>query len=686
MSDSANASPLPIPPDFDPQTNMLARHEDSGTFHASRLAAEFAAKLIDNGTEADIELASKVLIATLECQERDERDPHYGNFRWEREDEVVEDLNAVQFVLFPLIPVMIRHADCLPSGIGERVLSGIRRGLEAIQRIDVHPSYTNIAVKSACNACLGGQLLGDATISDWGQRKLADWIAFTNRSGHPHEYNSPVYTAVAIRVLAVLRDHSENRDTHIRATTMLARLGLSVALHIHPGTGRWAGPHGRMYYPAMIDGASRELQQFMHWTEDGTLPEWLVHAMRSRPEPMQVVETWNADDGGGASTYHGRSFSLGVASKELSNQANRFIDRQCNVFTLHYSVEHSQSSGVVYSRYILNDEWLGDYRSTPSRSSSALLPDDGYFYGAHDGDRAIGIYAPRDLGALSRCSSAKAVVVWNRRESVDEIVVDGEVVNRLPADIPDGSTVVVACGDVYVAIRPLPRADLGRDAPCRLVEIDGDLALELYNYLGPSKTFWELATPGAFYRGMPRCGFYVEVAERSAHPSTKSFGAVVSRGDLVTTSDEPFTDDGFRERRWTVEYTRESRTLGIDVDLMRWRLARRWNQVGDLGHPMLEAPIAQQNASGEITIGDACVKCGSESAWLYANPERRVWVAAFQGQRPGSFTMDLPVGRVEIERMGVGMVVWNEGLVTVAATDLLRPPSVIGGQLQRLIT
>jgi hypothetical protein len=665
---------------------MLARHEDSGTFHPSRLAAEFAADLIDNGTGADIELAPKVLIATLECQEQNERDPHYGNFRWEREDEGVEDLNAVQFVLFPLIPVMIRHADRLPPGIGERVLSGIRRGLEAIQRINVHPSYTNIAVKSVCNACLGGQLLRDPTISEWGQRKFADWIALTNRSGHPHEYNSPVYTAVAIRVLAVLRDHAENSDTHIRATTMLARLGLSAALHIHPRTGRWAGPHGRMYYPAMIDATSRELRQYMQWTEDGTLPEWLAAAIHSRPEPMQVVETWKSEDDGTVSTYHGRSFSLGVASKELSNQANRFIDRQCNVFTLHYTAERARSSGVVYSRYILDDKWLGAFRSTPSRSASGLLPDDGYFYGAHDRDRAIGIYAPRDLGALSRCSSAKAVVVWNRRELVDEIVVDGEVVNSLPADVPDGSTVVVACGDVYVAIRPLPRTDLGRDAPCRLVEIDGDLALELYNYLGPAKTFWELANPGAFYRGMPRCGFYVEAAERSAHASAKSFGDVVSQGDLVATSDDPFTDDGFRERGWAVEYTRDSRTLGVDVDLMKWRVARRWNQDGELSCPMLESPVARQNASGEITIGDASLKCGSESAWLYANPASRVWVGAFQGNRPGSFTMDLPGGRVEIERMGMGMVVWDQGLVTVAATDVQGPPSVTGGRLQRLIT
>jgi hypothetical protein len=37
-------------------------------------------------------------------------------------------------------------------------------------------------------------------------------------------------------------------------------------------------------------------------------------------------------------------------------------------------------------------------------------------------------------------------------------------------------------------------------------------------------------------------------------------------------------------------------------------------------------------------------------------------------------------------RMGVGMVVWDQGLVTVAATDLLSPPRVIGGQLLELVT
>ena len=37
--------------------------------------------------------------------------PHYGNFRWEFEDEAVEDLNAVQFVLVRLIPLLLNDSD-----------------------------------------------------------------------------------------------------------------------------------------------------------------------------------------------------------------------------------------------------------------------------------------------------------------------------------------------------------------------------------------------------------------------------------------------------------------------------------------------------------------------------------------------------------------------------------------------
>ena len=57
-----------------------------------------------------------VIQAVLDCQELNQDDPHYGNFFWEKEEGIVEDLNAVEFVLIRfisrscyVIPTVSRH-------------------------------------------------------------------------------------------------------------------------------------------------------------------------------------------------------------------------------------------------------------------------------------------------------------------------------------------------------------------------------------------------------------------------------------------------------------------------------------------------------------------------------------------------------------------------------------------------
>ena len=124
------SKPLPLPPNFNPDTCMLSRQEEGKTYHAPRLAAEFANDLLANGAREDVDLAERVLDAMLACQETREGDPHLGNFLWEREDEVVEDLNAVQFCLFQLIPLMINYGDALSADLQDRVRQSIRLGLE----------------------------------------------------------------------------------------------------------------------------------------------------------------------------------------------------------------------------------------------------------------------------------------------------------------------------------------------------------------------------------------------------------------------------------------------------------------------------------------------------------------------------------------------------------------------------
>ena len=74
---------------------MISRSVAEQIYHSTISTIQFALALVVNGTPQDLQCAEKVIDAVLECQERRDGDPHLGNFLWEREDEVVEDLNAV---------------------------------------------------------------------------------------------------------------------------------------------------------------------------------------------------------------------------------------------------------------------------------------------------------------------------------------------------------------------------------------------------------------------------------------------------------------------------------------------------------------------------------------------------------------------------------------------------------------
>ena len=668
--------PLPLPENFNPETNLLANTTEYGTFHESRKGARLARDLVANGTPQDLALAEKVLEATLNCQELRQNDPHYGNFFWMAEDEVVFDLNAVEFVLEQLIPMMIQDRDRLPSDMQAKVLQRIRLGLDEIRRLDVLVAYSNITVLDVLNSCLGGELLQDEAIAQRGYQKLVAWMALTDQFGIPFEYNSATYTAVTLRALKVLADLVQDEATRIRTRTVSARLGLSVALHIHPKTGRWAGPHSRAYHPSVVGETAPEIEMVRAWAEDGTIPAWALDAIEDRPTPFSVAETANIERNQTTerdytiTTYHDQSFALGVSATGFGGQSNSFLAQ--------YHRPGSDRPGVVYTRYTLNDEWLGDSYHATDRTKSRNLMDKGQFFGVQEGNRAIGLYAPHNLWL---CSSAKANIVWTGRDQIDEIWIGERQVESLPAEVGPAEVVIVGSGDIYMAVRPLALTDLGREAPIRLLERAGDLVLELYNYLGPEKHFWEMRWPGAFYQGQPRCGFYAEIAERPAYSDGRAFGRAVAAGELIDQAEAPFVYAGEGERSWAVSYSRHDRMLGLEVDLMAWRLKRRWTHAGDLGYPMLESSIARQNRDGKVTVGQAVLSCGPEAGWLFANPAQKRWAAGYHGHQPAPLALHLPDGAIELKGITTGTIVWDNGEVTIEAIGLRGQPKISGGRL-----
>jgi len=688
-------TPLPLPDNYNPQTHLLAKVTENGVFHETRAGAAFAHRLVANGADEDLALAETVLDVVLGCQERRAGDPHHGNFTWMLEDDHVEDLNAVEFNLEHLIPLMLRHADRLPTALQARVLDVIRLGLDEIRRLDVSVAYTNICLLDVLNTSLGGELLGERAIAERGYRKLAAWMAFTDSQGIAFEWNSPTYGGVDIRALKLLADLTRDDETRIRARTAAARMGLSIALHIHRTTGRWAGPHGRAYHPSVVCETPPEINLVRGWIADGTLPAWLTDALDARPEAFEVSETAHAGREMGITTYHSRSFVLGTASKEYTGQSNVLMAHTARPGAAPFDTLRVQRPGVLYTRYLTNDKWLGDFYHATDRTKTRNLIEEGQFYGVQSGSRAIGLYAPpRSPGVIS---SAKACFIFTERQQIDEIWVGGRRIETLPTDVAAGEVVVVGSGGprdggALIAICPLSRRDLGRDAPIRLVErpstsSGGDLVLEIYNYLGPKKAFWELGWPGLFYQGRPWCGVYLEMAERTDYPDGGAFAQAVANGQLVDEVAPPFTYAGEGERPWMVEYRRDGHTLGIEVDLMEWRLKRRWTERGEIGWPMLESPVARQTNTGRVEVGDpstgsgrAIVACGQGPAWLFASPATGRYVAGYHGLRPAPLTLTVPGGRVEVPEMGIGTVVWDNGRVTVEAVGVKGEP-LVGEQL-----
>lgn len=639
-----------LPPNFNPTTYMLSKTTEFGVFHETRQAARLAAQLLASGTPADLELAAHVLTALLRCQERDERDPHYGNFYWMREDSVVEDLNAVQFNLEALIPMMRQHGDRLTPALRDQVLASIRLGLAEIARLDVLVAYTNITVLDIVNTCLGGELLDDAQIAQRGYGKLIAWIAYTNRHGHPLEYNSPTYTAVTLRALKRLVDFVQHEEIRQLAQAMTARLALSVALHLHAGTGRWAGPHGRAYQPSVVCETPPERELVQGWLDDGTIPAWVGELLTPPAEAFQVTETAERDRNLALTTYQTPAFALGTASNSFNPQAN--------VCMLHYQRPQAERPGVLYTRYLTDDKWFGDAYHATDRTKTRNLPDEGDFFSVQAANRMIGVYAPQNF---RQGRSAKAVLIWTQRTQIDELWVGETLVTSLPHPVALNQIIVVGSGAVYIAVCPLTVTALGKAPPIQLVERDGDLVLECYNYQGPDKRFWEMGWPGAFYKGKPIVAFYLEVCERTAFPNGQAFANAVASGAFTQHLDAPFTYAAVGERHYAVSYARQGEEIGLLLDLMGWQLKRRWTASGDLGWPPLASPQAQQADSGQVVLGDAVLSSDQGPLWLAALQPPHTYAIGYLGLQPATLTLTTPLSSSAVTVSTATALVWRDG-------------------------
>lgn len=671
---------------LDPARHLVyqsAAQDPSVRTYRQSASLPLALALLREGDADSVAQAVKIVAAVLESQELSPRHPHRGNWLWLADDEEVGDINAVQFVMRGLLPVLVRYEHLVPAELVARCRESVRLAMMEEERIDVAPTYSNIHLMSLFALNVGGEWLNDPHFIALGAERWQRWVGFTLDSGAPHEYNSPNYGAINLMTLGLLQELVQNPTTRLQARLLYERLWLHAGLHVHRATGQVAAPHCRCYWGPMQTGRGPvkdllwretgwdwllapgpyggddeppyglELVETDHWLP-GYLRAFLEH--QSAALPYEVRETANRGEGHDLTTFFSHNFALGTASRTYAIGTDCFyIEHQADHLMLHYT-RPAGGWGMMYSRYVVNDRHWGTLGAAPDRPKNANFYDQGHFAGVQKRNKAIGLYALQREN--EEVFSLKTIVAFPSGAGLERVWVNEQPVD-LSGELPHlaaGDWLVVEDGGVYMGVRPLEQSVLGRDAPIRLEWGPlGELWLVIYNYRGGAVRFWDYASlGGAFWRGNLKAGFVTEVAERGDYASASDFLAHLRRATVEDTTD----DQHIR----TIRYAGGGDEIALRYDLWNTRPVDRAIDGQPYTPPHLSSPLAVQGDSGQLAVGSATLTANPQHLFLVAqemDPANRCWVVVNPQERPTPLRLETPAGVLTAEAFGMGRIEWS---------------------------
>ncbi|MBP7052365.1 MAG: hypothetical protein KBE65_15235, partial [Phycisphaerae bacterium] len=230
---------------------------EGGTVHRTRESLQYAVALLDSGDPDRLQRAEAILDRVIGLQDQDPNSGTYGIWPWFLEEPLGRmsppDWNWADFCGVQLLQVAIDHMNRLPPDLQQRVKNSILHAARSIQRRDVGPGYTNIALMGTYVTLVAGERLGVPDLADYGRKRFRRFYEYVKEKGSFTEYNSPTYTCVAIEEITRMRQHVRDSET----LTVLAELHEfawhHVARRFHPATRQWAGPHSRCYSTLLRD-------------------------------------------------------------------------------------------------------------------------------------------------------------------------------------------------------------------------------------------------------------------------------------------------------------------------------------------------------------------------------------------------------------------------------------------------
>ncbi|MDQ3920306.1 MAG: hypothetical protein M3348_17725 [Acidobacteriota bacterium] len=217
--------------------------------HTTVGSFRYAVALLETGEEDMRVRAIEILQRVIPLQDQNPRSKTYGTWPWFLEEPLDKmdppDLNWADFCGTQLLQVSLYHRTRLPVAVAAQVDNAIMHAARSIQRRNVPPSYTNIALEGTYVTLVAGETYGDADLRDYALARLQRLYDYTKGQGAFSEYNSPTYTDISLLSLGRMRRHVHDVTARGEIDELYKMTWEDIALHFHPPTRQWAGPHSR---------------------------------------------------------------------------------------------------------------------------------------------------------------------------------------------------------------------------------------------------------------------------------------------------------------------------------------------------------------------------------------------------------------------------------------------------------
>ena len=317
-----------------------------GQVHRTRQSLSYAASCLDSDDPQLKQRGFDIIKRVIELQDKNPAGKTYGIWPWFLEEPIEQmsppDWNWADFNGVQLLQAVIYHKDEFEPALLAQVNQSIYHAARSIEKRNVGPDYTNIAIMGTYVTMMTAVLQNLPELEKYALERLKKFYDYTVENGAFSEYNSPTYTIVALKELARMRDHFTNRGAKKLVAELYKLAWEEIAFHFHAPTRQWGGPHSRSYSTFLPEKTLAFIQssttgnvsfgvQDAHDLESHRLhcpcPKNLEHYFINIEKPRQLTRNYlKGDRPIIGSTFTTQAFSLGSINRgDFWNQRQPLI-------------------------------------------------------------------------------------------------------------------------------------------------------------------------------------------------------------------------------------------------------------------------------------------------------------------------------------------------------------------------